>query len=119
MQIWCAATASSLIREAIAVAVSSATISEAVRITRRLPTRALARMPSGRGRTDAPSRRTARATITTYASAAPYCATTVPQAEPAIPWSRPYTSSSSSRRFSTLAVTAITRVVLVSCMPRR
>ena len=41
------------------------------------------------GRADACSRRTLRATITTYASAAPHCAMTVPHAEPAIPRSRP------------------------------
>ena len=85
MQIWCAATASSLMRDAIAVAVRSATISDAVRTTRRLPTVALARMPAGRGRTDAPARRTARPTITRYATAAPYCASTVPHAEPSMP----------------------------------
>ena len=38
----------------------------------------------------------ARATITTYAIAAPYCASTVPQAEPAMPRSSPYTNSTSS-----------------------
>ncbi len=63
MQIWWAATALSLMRDAIAVAVSSATISDAVRTTRRLPTDALARMPAGCGRTDAPSVRTVPPTI--------------------------------------------------------
>ena len=119
MQIWCAATASSLMRDAIAVAVSNATINDAVRTTSRLPTVALARTPAGRGRSDASARRPSRATITRYAIAAPYCASTVPHAEPAMPRSSVYTKSSSTRRLAALASTAITSVVFVSCMPRR
>ena len=60
MQIWCAATASSLMRDAIAVAVSNATINDAVRTTNRLPTVALARTPAGRGRSEASARLPAR-----------------------------------------------------------
>ena len=40
-------------------------------------------------------------------------------AEPAMPQWKPYTKSTSSARFTTLAATAITSVVRVSWMPRR
>ena len=119
--IWCAATSSSLMRDAMAVAVS-----ERDQRARRCARRAGSRrsrsrwMPAG-ARSDrralAGERRARRSTR--YATAAPYCAITVPHAEPAMPRSSPYTRSSSSSRFTALAATAMTSVVRVSCMPRR
>jgi hypothetical protein len=53
------------------------------------------------------------------AAAATTWAATVPQADPAMPRSSPYTSSTSSARLSVLAAIAMTSVVRVSCMPRR
>ena len=103
-QIWCAATSSSLMRDAIAVAVSSATISDGGAHHEAAPddrVRADAGGARSHRRALAGARRARRSTR--YAAAAPYCAITVPHAEPAMPRSSPYTNSSSSTRFAVLA----------------
>jgi len=87
--IWCAATATVPTRAAIAAAAVRAVRSAAVRTMIWLPTRAVARMPAASGRRGASNGCTVRSTMIRYAVAAPYCAITVPHADPAIPGAQP------------------------------
>ncbi len=93
-----------------------------MRTRRGTPARPAARIPAPCGRRLAPSRRAARTTTATSATAMPAWASTEPTADPAS--SRrgtgpaPYTSATLSTRLATLPSTATARGVRVSCSPR-
>lgn len=89
--IWWAAISASPIRAATAVPRMSTTRRLSVRIIRLNPALADARTPRASGRSGAPCRRAPRATAPAYRIAPPVCASTVAQADPAMP--QPSTST--------------------------